>query len=90
MGVEAGKQKRRLLLSDVAGDCDKGHRDYDYFGNKDCGMMPFVPGGGPKSCNHGCLGYGNCVKACPFDVIHIINGIAKVDENAFARHVVNV
>ena len=47
-----------------------------------CGMMPFVPGGGPKSCNHGCLGYGNCVNACPFDAIHIINGIAKVDEAA--------
>lgn len=26
------------------------------------------------------LGYGNCVKVCPFDAIHIINGIAKVDQ----------
>ena len=28
----------------------------------------------------GCLGFGSCVKACPFDAIHIINGIAKVDQ----------
>ena len=26
-----------------------------------------------------CLGYGDCVKACPFDAIHIVDGIAKVD-----------
>ena len=45
-------------------------------------MMPFVPGGGPKSCNYGCTGYGNCVKACPFDAIHIVNGVAKVDKEA--------
>ena len=34
-------------------------------------MMAFVPNGGPKKCNFGCLGFGECVKACPFDAIHI-------------------
>ncbi len=82
MGVEAGKSTKMVAFVRCQGDCDKGHKDYDYYGVKDCGMMPFVPGGGPKSCNHGCLGYGNCVNACPFDAIHIINGIAKVDEAA--------
>ena len=82
MGVEAGKSTKMVAFVRCQGDCDKGHKDYDYYGVKDCGMMPFVPGGGPKSCNHGCLGYGNCVNACPFDAIHIINGIAKVDESA--------
>ena len=42
-------------------------------------MMGFVPGGGPKSCNSGCLGYGSCVKACPFDAIRVVNGVAVVD-----------
>ena len=36
--------------------------------------------GGPKTCNYGCLGFGSCVKACPFDAIHVVDGIAKVDE----------
>jgi ferredoxin len=45
-------------------------------------MLSFVPNGGPKSCNYGCLGYGNCVKACPFDAIHVENGVAVVDEAA--------
>ena len=42
--------------------------------------MEFVPSGGPKSCIYGCLGYGNCVKACKFDAIHVMDGIAVVDE----------
>ena len=45
-------------------------------------MRSFVPNGGPKSCNDGCLGYGSCVKACMFDAIHIVNGIAVVDKEA--------
>lgn len=45
-------------------------------------MMSFVPGGGPKSCNNGCLGFGTCVKVCPFDAIHVVNGVAVVDREA--------
>lgn len=37
-------------------------------------------GGGEKKCHHGCLGYGTCVKACNFDAIRVINGIAHVDK----------
>ena len=43
-------------------------------------MMGFVPAGGPKACNSGCMGYGSCVKECPFDAIHVINGVAVVDK----------
>ena len=42
--------------------------------------MAYVPNGGPKSCNYGCLGFGSCVKACPFGAIQIVDGIAIVDK----------
>ena len=42
--------------------------------------MSFVPGGGPKSCNSGCLGFGTCAKVCPFDAIKVVNGVAVVDK----------
>ena len=32
----------------------------------------------------------SCVKACPFDAIHIVDGIAKVDEKDTVKHVENV
>ena len=35
-----------------------------------------------KNCTFGCMGFGSCVKACPFDAIHIVNGIAVVDQEA--------
>ena len=34
---------------------------------------------GPKACKSGCLGFGDCVSACPFDAIEIgSSGIAEV------------
>lgn len=80
MGVEAGESKRMVAFVACQGDCDKAKADYEYSGVEDCGMMAFVPNGGPKSCNYGCLGYGSCVKVCPFDAIHVVNGVAVVDK----------
>lgn len=80
MGVEAGDSVRKVAYVACQGDCDKAKTDYEYTGTKDCAMLSFVPNGGSKSCNYGCLGYGNCVKACQFDAIHIVNGVAVVDK----------
>lgn len=35
--------------------------------------------GGNKACSFGCLGGGDCVRACEFDAITIIDGLAVVD-----------
>lgn len=80
MGVEAGESTKMTAFVKCQGDCEKTHALYEYTGNEDCSMMKFVPAGGPKSCDYGCLGYGNCVKACNFDAIHIVDGIAVVDK----------
>ena len=82
MGVEAQAGNKMVAFVHCKGDCNKAKTDYKYYGVEDCSMMSFVPGGGPKTCNYGCLGYGNCVKACPFDAIHIVDGIAVVDKEA--------
>ena len=78
MGVSAGAGVKKTAFVKCAGTCEKAKRDYDYTGIEDCAAMAFVPGGGPKSCNYGCLGYGSCVKACPFDAVHIEIGRAHV------------
>ena len=81
MGVSSGNTKKMVAFVKCAGTCDKTKTDYEYYGVEDCKMLSFVPNGGPKTCNYGCLGYGSCVKACPFDAIHIVDGIAKVDKD---------
>ena len=80
MGVEAGESVRMTAFVKCAGTCDKTTQNYEYSGVQDCAMVKFVPDGGAKSCSHGCLGYGNCVKACPFGAISIQNGIAVIDK----------
>ena len=62
-----------------AGTCGKSKQNYDYCGVKDCEMLAFVPSGGPKACHGGCLGFGNCMKACAFGAIQVIDGVAVVD-----------
>ncbi len=82
MGVEAASSVRKVAFVACQGDCDHAHRNYEYYGVEDCRMMSFVPDGGPKTCNSGCLGFGTCAKVCPFDAIHVVNGVAVVDKDA--------
>jgi len=32
-----------------------------------------------QACKFGCLGFGDCVRACRFDALHIIDGLATID-----------
>lgn len=80
MGVESEGSKRMVAFVHCQGDCEKANTDYEYVGVQDCRMLSFVPSGGPKSCDHGCLGFGTCAQVCPFDAIHVVNGIAVVDK----------
>jgi Na+-translocating ferredoxin:NAD+ oxidoreductase subunit B len=32
-----------------------------------------------QGCAYGCLGFGDCVKACPFDALHMVEGCPVVD-----------
>ena len=81
MGVKAETGVKKVAFVKCAGTCEKANVDYKYSGIEDCSAMAFVPNGGPKSCNYGCMGYGSCVKACPFDAIHVVDGVAVVDKD---------
>lgn len=55
---------------------------FDYQGIQTCAAANGIAGG-PSACAYGCLGLGDCTRACKFDAIHVINGVAVVDrENA--------
>ena len=82
MGLEAGESVRKTAFVKCAGTCDKAKQDYEYHGIHDCVMVNMMQNGGPKACNYGCLGEGTCVAACPFDAIHIVDGVAVVDKEA--------
>ncbi|MBS4960968.1 MAG: RnfABCDGE type electron transport complex subunit B [Clostridiales bacterium] len=79
MGIEASAAEKMVAFVKCAGTCNAAKNKYDYYGIEDCTMASQLAGGGQKSCTYGCLGYGSCVKACQFDAIHIVDGVAKVD-----------
>jgi len=80
MGVSSGDTVRQVAFVKCAGTCDKTEIKYNYYGVHDCKKLALIPGHGEKSCSYGCMGYGSCVRACPFDAIHVVNGIAQVDK----------
>ena len=82
MGQAAVETARQVAHVKCSGTCEKAKEEYIYTGVEDCEMLPFVPNGGANTCTYGCCGFGSCVKVCPFDSIHIVDGIAVVDKEA--------
>ncbi|MCR5508654.1 MAG: RnfABCDGE type electron transport complex subunit B [Lachnospiraceae bacterium] len=81
MGVEADASDKQIAHVMCKGTCGATFNNYNYEGVKDCRMASFVPAGGAKSCDYGCIGFGTCVDACEFDAISITDGVARIDKD---------
>ena len=80
MGMEAAETERCVALVKCSGYAGHAQKKFEYSGITDClAAMRLGGGQGPNECPNGCIGFGTCVAACPFDAIHIENGIAHVD-----------
>ena len=80
LGVEAANIRPLAAVVRCGGDCTKAQKKLEYVGEKSCKAAAQLFGG-HKSCLYGCLGFGDCVKACPYEAIRICDGIAHVDTN---------
>ena len=90
MGVKAEAVTRKVALVrcsgekryDKSGNLVAGAKiKAEYEGFHDCVAASKIGGNGPLSCKFGCLGFGTCVKACKYDAISVVNGVAKVNED---------
>lgn len=50
----------------------------EYIGVRSCAAAHMLYTG-DKACMYSCIGYGDCVRVCPFGAIHIEDGIAVFD-----------
>lgn len=80
MGIDASASDKKVAFVKCSGTCDKAEVKYNYYGINDCRQAAMVPGQGDKKCSTGCMGLGSCERECPFDAIHVINGVAYVEK----------
>jgi Na+-translocating ferredoxin:NAD+ oxidoreductase RNF subunit RnfB len=67
-GKKAEKIDPKIARVFCQGGTSLSQRKFIYTGVKDC-TAAVLAAGGDKSCDYGCLGYGTCMRACPFDAI---------------------
>ena len=77
MGVEVGESlPYRPIVHCGAGYPNRLHR-HEYRGEMRCAGANIVAD--VQGCIYGCLGFGDCERACEYDAIHVKDGLAVVD-----------
>jgi len=77
MGVELEETLPYRPVVHCAADYDARLKRSDYTGERTCGAANLV--GGVQGCTYGCLGFGDCFRACKFDAVRMVNGLATID-----------
>ena len=77
LGIEVGDSVKKVAVVFCGGDHNQEKVQTLYNGVSDCISASLIAGG-PKGCAYGCLGMGSCARACPFNAIEMVNGLAVV------------
>lgn len=78
LGFETGEVTKKLAIVHCGAETSQRKKRANYSGIQTCGAANMVFWGGLE-CKFGCLGFGDCVKNCPFEAIKMVNGLPKVD-----------
>ena len=78
LGKENASVERKVAVVHCMGSCDNTQNKAEYVGLSSC-LAAHKVGEGVTSCTYGCLGLGDCVRACDFDAVKICNGVSIVD-----------
>ncbi|HAX62001.1 MAG TPA: electron transporter RnfB [Elusimicrobia bacterium] len=70
LGIKISSAPKTVARIHCNGDTSEKRQKGNYDGVKTCASAVLVAGG-TTLCNYGCLGFGDCVRACPFDAIKL-------------------
>ena len=79
MGVSNDAADKMVAFVPCSGSLEAAELRFNYNGPEDCRAAMLFGGRSSKMCTFACIGFGNCAKACQFDAMHIIDGVARVD-----------
>jgi len=80
LGVEAGESVKEIAVIHCGADASKRKKKAIYNGIHTC-RAAHNTFGAESVCEYGCLGYGDCMRACPFGAITMVNGLPRIDKN---------
>jgi Na+-translocating ferredoxin:NAD+ oxidoreductase RNF subunit RnfB len=78
LGVSGEAVDAKIAFVKCQGNCENTGKAINYQGPQTCAAARmFYAGDG--SCTYGCLGYGDCQRACAYDAICMVDGIAWIN-----------
>lgn len=80
LGVEVTEKVKEIAIVHCGADASRRKKKANYSGIKTCQAVHNTFGG-ETLCSYGCLGYGDCMKACPFGAITMVKGLPVIDKN---------
>ena len=80
LNIKIEKKVDRIAVLRCGADEAVRKKKAIYTGVKTC-LAAHNTFGGEVSCEYGCLGYGDCMRACPFGAITMVNGLPKIDKD---------
>ncbi len=79
LGVSVTAQEKVAFIA-CGGRPDKVKTTFEYTGFNTCAAAALA-GGGPVACEFGCLGFGDCMRACSFGAITLKDGVPVICED---------
>lgn len=80
LGVEVGAVEPKHAVMKCRGHLGTSDYIMEYQGPQSCAVAKMLYNG-RTSCNFACLGYGDCVAACEYDALQIVNHLARVNDD---------
>lgn len=77
MGVEVGESLPFRPIVHCGAHLEDRLGRTEYHGEMRCTTANLVSD--VQGCTYGCLGFGDCTRACQYDAIHVVDGLAVVD-----------
>ncbi len=79
MGEAEGTVYKYIPVIHCAAEWKNKKNKAEYKGIKTCGAANLNFGSGLE-CQYGCMGFGDCTEVCPFDALHMVEGLPRVDQ----------
>ncbi len=77
LGIEIEVEQKVAFVA-CQGDCNNAKIKYNYSGVQSC-VAAAALFGGQMECNFGCLGLGDCARACDENGITVVDGLARIN-----------